>query len=675
MARPRLRIDYETASQADLKKQGLDRYARHKSTKVLMAAYQFDDEEELLWEPHKGPMPARLRRALSDPGVRKIAFNAAFEIAITKHVLKINTEAKQGWCTMVLALTLGLAGKLEILLRDCLKAPAKYHKDARGEALIRKFCYPAGAKRYPEPWKTHPEEWEEFCEYCLQDVVAERYAFEKLFDYMPYPKTIYRKWWLDQEINLRGLPIDYDFIDACIEMREMCKAEYTEIMRAKTGLKNPNSVKQLLPWVRERGYPFSSMKKNRVEIALRDFGDDMTPRCRKVLRLRLESNKTSLTKFDAMLRASYEERLRNTYQFSGAAATGRYAGRILGQNLPRPTKAVEEHLAELREMILARDLDGIKERFGKPLEALASSIRSAIAPKKGKKLIVADYSSIELCVIAWLTDCKFWLDVVRSGKDAYKAFAEKWLRIPYDEVTKEQRTLAKPPALGCGYRLGAGRETGKYPDVEKIGLLGYADNMHVKMTKKQCQTAVDVYREISPEIVEAWTVLEEAAMKCVRTGQPQRAGKLRFDINGMFLRMRLPSGRYIHYCRPKLQKVRLIYEDRKTKKIVKKWKNGLTYERVAQGSGKWVRVSNHGGRFIEQGTQGIALDILQEGIEDATYDGFDVIGHYHDEVLAEVDKKSGLTLKDLLASLSRPKRWGKGLPLSAAGYEDFFYHK
>lgn len=671
----KLRIDYEVSSKVDLKKQGTDVYARDESTRVLMCAYQFDDEPVRLWEPHKGPMPKRLRLALSDPNVKKIAFNAAFEIAITRHTLGIATSPEQWWCTMVLALSLGLAGKLEILVRDCLQLKKRYWKDPRGEALIRKFCYPAGAARYPRPWETHPEEWEEFCEYCRQDVIAERKAFEVMRPYMGYMKTLFRKWALDQKINERGLPVDYEFIAAAKKMARKAKREYTALLIEKTGLQNPNSPKQLMAWARDRGYPFNSLKKERVQLALRDFYDDMTPRCRKVLKLRLESNKTSLAKFDAIERASHGGRLRKTFQYSGAAATGRYAGRILGQNMPRPTKDVEDHLAECRELILAGDYKAFKARFPKPLDAIVSSIRSAIAPKRGKKFVVADYSSIELCVIAWLTDCEFWLDVVRSGKDAYKAFAEKWLRVPYDQVTKEQRTLSKPPALGCGYRMGPGREIGKYPDIEKTGLIGYAQNMGVDISKKQCQSAVDIYREISPEIVEAWSELEEAAMKCVRTGRPQQAGKLRFDIKGMFLRMQLPSGRYVHYCRPKIQMVKIEYEDRKTKKIVRKFKKGLTYERASQQSGKWVRRANHGGRFIEQGTQAIALDLLQGGIERAEEAGFRVFGHYHDEILTEVDVMSGKSLKGLIREMVKLEPWAKGMPVSAAGYEDFFYHK
>src|SRR5690606_7728873 len=142
-------------------------------------------------------------------------------------------------------------------------------------------------------------------------------------------------------------------------------------------------------------------------------------------------NKTSLAKYDAIERASYGGRLRGTLQFMGAAATGRWAGRILGQNMPRPWKGDEQFLAQARQLIEYRDLDSIEFFFQKPLEVIVSSIRSAIKAPTGKKLVVADLSSIELVVVAWLTNCRFWLETVLNGKDAYKAFAERWLGVPY----------------------------------------------------------------------------------------------------------------------------------------------------------------------------------------------------------------------------------------------------
>ena len=86
----KLHHDFETFSKCDLKKHGLARYARDKSTEVLFLWYAFNDEEPEVWFPATEPMPKRLRRALKDPNVQKCAHNAQFERAIWLHVLGID---------------------------------------------------------------------------------------------------------------------------------------------------------------------------------------------------------------------------------------------------------------------------------------------------------------------------------------------------------------------------------------------------------------------------------------------------------------------------------------------------------------------------------------------------------------------------------------------------------
>ena len=661
-----LHLDFESSSRVDLKKHGLDRYARHSSTRVLMLSWKYNDGKVGLWQPHLGPMPEGLRKLIEDPKVIKIAHNAAFEMAIFTHVLKMPQRAEEWRCTMVMALSLALPAALGQLIADALQLKKKYHKDKRGQALIQLFCYPNSKAT----WETHPKEWGEFCEYCVQDTVAEHKVYTILSKYVDNIDKLFRGWVIDQRINQRGMPIDYDFIDQALLMAAKSKAEYKEIMQEKTGLDNPNSTKQLLGWLKEEGYPFASLAKNRVKIAMKDFEYEISDAAHEVLQLRLESNKTSLAKYSALRNASFGRRLRNIFQYFGAGATGRWAGRILGQNMPRPWAPLEDWLGWVREMIAEGDLDSLKEFFGRPMECLATSIRSAIKAPKGKKFIVADLSSVELGVVAWLSGCEFWLDVIASGKDAYKAFAERWLGVPYELVTKVMRALAKPPTLGCCYRLGPGEEKGEYPDTEKTGLWGYGANMGIELTKAQCEDAVKIYREISPEIVQMWYDLESAAMKCVSTGEAQRVGPLVFDMHAPFLRMKLPSGRHLFYCRPRIGTVKLKGRDGK-----EYFKESLSYERLNQTSKKWQRQYTHGGKFIEQATQATARDLLEHGMHNAEKMGFYTIGHFHDELVTEVDEDSSLTLDDLIQCMTDPPAWAKTMPIGAAGYEDLFYHK
>lgn len=665
-----LHLDFETYSSIDLKKRGLDVYARHESTKVLMLAYGTKPERIRLWLPHETPMPEHLSRWLADPNVTLAAHNAQFERNIFEHTLGVRTDASRWQCTMVMALSLGLPSALGTLVSSALALPKKFHKDADGERLMRMFSFPSSKATH----ESHPDEFEAYTRYCVQDVVAEMKVYDVLSRYLEGQDELNRRWCLDQKINATGLPVDTRFVRDAKDLSKEAKSQYMQQLKQMTGLANPNSTSQMLGWLTERGYPFTSLQKDRVAVALSDFGHQIEDEAKEVIAVRAEMKKTSVSKYDALERCAVGGRLRNTFQFRGAAATGRYAGRILGQNLPRPWRVVEPYLREARNMIAERDLDALDVFFGRPLDVLASSIRSAIKAPKGKKLVVADLSSIELCVIAWWTECRFWLDVVESGKDAYKAFGSRWLKVPYDEVTKAQRSLSKPPALGCGYRMGAGREVGEAPDIVKTGLWGYAENMGVDMSKEQCKEAVKLYRDISPEIVNAWYALDEAAMSVVTDGAPRYVCGMKFERRSPFLRIRLPSGRYLHYCRPRIEQVTMEYEDQKTGKVVRKKKQGLTYQRLTTNR-KWGRFDQHGGRFAEQITQAIALDVLDLGLEAADKHGFEVVGHYHDEVVTMVDENSDLGLPELIECLTAGAPWTAGLTLRAAGYENDFYRK
>ena len=132
----RLHLDYETASEADLKKTGAYKYAEHPSTRVLMLGWAVGDEQIELWQPHLTPMPPRLRAFLLDPNTRKHAYNAAFERLITKHCLGIDIPPEQWCCTMVESFYLGFAGKLT----QVLTAIGLEDKDKKGYSLINTFC-------------------------------------------------------------------------------------------------------------------------------------------------------------------------------------------------------------------------------------------------------------------------------------------------------------------------------------------------------------------------------------------------------------------------------------------------------------------------------------------------------------------------------------------------------
>lgn len=694
-----LAIDFETFCKLNLKTVGLDLYSAHPSCEVLMAAYSIDGGPVQHWDKTANPrMPRDLHAALHDERYEIWAFNAQFERMILNRVLRIFPAIRRFRCTMVLAYMHSYTGTLDQIGERAGLAADKQKSDT-GKKLIGMFSSPqAVTQNNPHSRftsETHPIEWRMFCEYNVQDVVAET-ALKTRLDRPQYPIPA-REWdfyALDQEINDRGLPIDRLFVERALDMAERRKDELITVMRRKTGLGNPGSVSQLLPWVRERGYPFPDMQKLSVQKVLtadagRRSGElkekkgelfpTLTDDCVEVLKLRLQQSRTTPSKYNALLAAmGADSRMRFVFQFAGAARTARFAGRrFQPQNMTTMRLGGDESTHEkvmtiCTDAIRRGDYEAVQLLRAEPLDALAGLVRSSVRPKKGKKLIVCDLSSIESVVIGWVSGCERLLNVFRDGRDAYKDFATELFGVPYVEVTSDQRKKAKPATLGAGYRLGGG----DIRDGKKTGMWGYAENMKVDMTRKEAHKAVATFRRVYKEIPKTWYALEEAIMRTIRSHATTSVGPVSFSYAKPYLVCHLPSGRNIYYLKPRINKVRFHWVDKDTGEKKSTLKEQISYMGKSQNGNAWRRIDSHGGKFIENVVQAIARDILREGLMRAKRFGFTIIGHVHDEIICEETiGDTRYTLENLRLCMTKAIRWAVGMPLGAAGFEGLFYRK
>ena len=119
-------------------------------------------------------------------------------------------------------------------------------------------------------------------------------------------------------------------------------------------------------------------------------------------------------------------------------------------------------------------------------------LRDAIKAPKGKKLVVLDWSQIELRFNSWLWGEVWVLDTLVSGKDVYKVTAAMTYGIEYGEVNKSQRFVGKSQQLGLGY--GAG----------KNGLIVVMGKRSEEFTEQQLQSFVNSYRQSAPNIKRGW---------------------------------------------------------------------------------------------------------------------------------------------------------------------------
>lgn len=84
---------------------------------------------------------------------------------------------------------------------------------------------------------------------------------------------------------------------------------------------------------------------------------------------------------------------------------------------------------------------------------LGKQIRKAFKPAEGNVYIDADYSQIELRVLAHISQDENMIYAFNHGEDIHKQAASKVFNIPIEEVTKEQRSSAKAVNFGIVYGI------------------------------------------------------------------------------------------------------------------------------------------------------------------------------------------------------------------------------
>ncbi|MGH9945268.1 MAG: DNA polymerase, partial [Pyrinomonadaceae bacterium] len=83
--------------------------------------------------------------------------------------------------------------------------------------------------------------------------------------------------------------------------------------------------------------------------------------------------------------------------------------------------------------------------------------RRCFRAPEGRKLVISDYSQIELRILAHVTEDKGFIDAFNSGADLHRVTAAQVFNTALDGVTREQRDFAKRLNFGVVYGIGAQR--------------------------------------------------------------------------------------------------------------------------------------------------------------------------------------------------------------------------
>ena len=656
-------IDIETYSENDLGKCGVYKYVQHPDFDILLFGYAVDGGAVRVADLASGEtLPEEVLAALSDETVTKWAFNSNFERVCLSEWLRRNHPEyfssysvpgdtvgdyldPRGWkCSMVwsayMGLPLSLAGAGAVL-------GLEEQKLKEGKELIRYFCVPCKAtkanggrtRNLPEHDR---EKWKRFKSYNQRDVEAEMSIQEKLRNF-PVPDFVWEEFWLDQEINDRGILLDMDLAENAILLDGISKDKLSDSMKEITGLENPNSVAQMKQWLSSRGVETETLGKKDAARMIADR--DMDEEVAEALKLRLQLAKSSVKKYQAMRNAVCRDgRARGMFQFYGANRSGRWAGRIIQlQNLPQNHM---EDLEQARGLVKNGDYEALSMLYDSVPNVLSELIRTAFVAAGGNKFCVADFSSIEARVLSWLAGERWRMDVFVKNGDIYCASASAMFGVPVEKHGRnaELRQKGKIAELALGYG-------------GSVGALKSMGAIEMGLKEEELQPLVDSWRTANPNIVRFWWDVDRAVKKAVKQREPSVLRGIRFECRSGMLFITLPSGRRLAYVKPRIGENRFGGES-------------VTYEGVG-GTKKWERIESYGPKFVENIVQAISRDILCYAMR--TLSHCRICAHVHDELIIECRKDA--SLEAICEQMGRTPPWAEGLVLRADGYETQFYKK
>lgn len=642
-----INIDIETFSSINISKSGVYKYVESEDFEVLLFAYSIDGGKTEIVDIANGEeLSEEIIQALLDDNDIKWAFNAQFERICLSRFLKLPKgtylNPKSWRCTMIWSAYMGLPFSLEGVGKVL---GLEKQKLIEGKDLIKYFCVSCtptksnGFRNRNFPYHDKIK-WEAFKTYNIRDVDTEKEIQYKLMKF-PVPDFIWKEYHLDQKINDRGIKVDLDFVDRVIALDYKVRTKLMSELQILTELENPNSVVQLKGWLSEQGVETESLDKKSVKELVKVTKGEVS----KALALRMQLSKSSIKKYQAMKDVACEDnRCRGMFQFLGANRTGRFSGRnVQLQNLPRNTM---KELFEVRSIIKNRDGDILELLYDNVPDILSQLIRTAFVPKENMKFYVADFSSIEARVIAWLAGETWREELFKKGGDIYCMSASQMFGVPVVKhgINGDLRQKGKIAELACGYG-------------GSVGALTAMGALEMGLKEDELKPLVLSWREANKNIVALWWAVDKAIKDAIVMKGVTKTHGIEFECRSGLLRITLPSGRKLSYVKPKIE-------------INKFGGESVTYEGVGVAK-KWERIESYGPKFVENIVQAISRDILMFSLQNLSV--YNIVAHVHDEIIIEASENT--KLEDICEIMSRVPYWAKGLILTADGYTCEFYMK
>jgi len=700
----RLWLDTETRSRVPIRL-GNVKYAT--AVEMTMLQYAIDDGPIVIIdmlsksEAQRRRAKVALLQRLTQDADEVWAHQAEFDRTVLEATKTLDIPEAKWRCTAALARMHSLPGGMDKLCQ-IFKVPAHLAK-LPGKDIGSVFWSPRKDGEYNTP-ESHPKEWAQFLAYGGRDVEAMRYVWKKTPKWNATPR-MWAVWALDYRMNHRGVAMDLKLaaaaVDATTRAKDRLAARTAKLSKIQAdGLEGTESAVEattqrdrLLAYMADCGVDLPDLTADTVE---RRFEDESLPEhIKELLRIRQRASKASTAKYRRVLNQHVDGRLHNLLVFCGAMRTGRWAGRTLQpQNLPRP----KHPPAQIAQAIKFFHADAIELLDDEDVMGLASScLRGLIVPGPSHKLITSDLANIEGRFIAWVAGEDWKLKAYaaydrKEGPDMYKVAYARPFGIDPNDIADEgdyRRQVGKVVELALQYYGGVGAfcsmaETyslrldelastawGTIPlnvkrEAQRLWLKAIKRRRTYGLTERVwvvCQSLVLMWRAANPMVVAFWEALDSAVKDAIRSpGKQFKAGdRISVDRIGNWLRIKLPSGRYLSYPAPRVK------EDG--------WFTNRSYVGVNPYTKQWGRISTYSGKDAENVCQGGCADILMDGLLAADEAGYCPVLTVHDEIICDAPDKDRYNDKELSRLMVESSLWTDGLPLAAKGKVSMRYAK
>lgn len=274
---------------------------------------------------------------------------------------------------------------------------------------------------------------------------------------------------------------------------------------------------------------------------------------------------------------------------------------------------------------------------------------------------------------------------IRRGPDLYKLAYAKSFKIDAKDVDKYQRQIGKVMELMLQYEGGVGAYiTGaatygidldelaatafdviphdvldeaynflEWCHKEKRSTFGLADKVFVTLDSLK-----RLWRRAHPAISSLWGELKTAVKAAIENpGNTFTCRKFKIRRDGGWLRILLPSGKYLCYPSPRIKHGKIAYMGQN------------------QYTRKWQELYSYGGKFFENACQSLAGDVMKNNMPLIDSHGYEIVLTVHDELPAEAEDSDRYCVDHMSALLANVPVWAEGMPLAAAGFEAYRYRK